>query len=296
MAAGSLEQVGAAADPCEPNYRMSAFIAEPFNALSALGLVLAGSNAMHQSRKYNFETRFMVLGFSVVIMGASSMFFHATLSERSKSWEEMAMVWSAFGWVATLMHMSHSTNETPSIAMVAALGCGLWLSQMDLKPEFITIGSHVLLAAFGSAGVYLLHRCVNRFCNLPLFFASERDQVILNPHPSTLKLQLMARWQIGCLLLAFLSLLVPSISCSSTMGSFQPHALWHLLFGLSSHYGLQFAMALRQSILHKAPPATSWSLGGLLGCVVPTEVPSRAMGAQLRWLLKMAGVDHLDPV
>lgn len=110
-----------------------------------------------------------------------------------------------------------------------------------------------------------------------------------------LKLQLMARWQVACAVTAVFVWAVGVTFCGSVR-SFQPHAIYHLLVGLSCHYGLQFAMALRQSILHKAPPATSWSLGGLLGCVVPTEVPSRAMGAQLRWLLKIAGVDHLDNV
>eukprot|EP00954_Amorphochlora_amoebiformis_P019285 1331670-Amorphochlora_amoeboformis.AAC.2 len=44
--------VDASLDPCEPNYVMSQYVAEPFSALSALGLILAGSNAIHQSRKY----------------------------------------------------------------------------------------------------------------------------------------------------------------------------------------------------------------------------------------------------
>ena len=54
-------------EPCGDSYSsVSKFVAEPFSALASIGLILAGSNAMHQSRKYNFETRFMVLGFSGV--------------------------------------------------------------------------------------------------------------------------------------------------------------------------------------------------------------------------------------
>eukprot|EP00467_Chlorarachnion_reptans_P002791 CAMPEP_0114510040 /NCGR_PEP_ID=MMETSP0109-20121206/13560_1 /TAXON_ID=29199 /ORGANISM="Chlorarachnion reptans, Strain CCCM449" /LENGTH=294 /DNA_ID=CAMNT_0001689291 /DNA_START=364 /DNA_END=1248 /DNA_ORIENTATION=- len=288
------DRVDVLADPCESNFAVTKFVAEPFNFLSAFGLILAGCNAMHQSRKYNFETRFMVLGFSVVVMGASSAFFHATLYQRAKSWEEMAIVWAAFGWICVLSQMNSPTNQTPCVAMVLSLGGGLWILQMGFDPQIILMGSRIFLNLYCAIGVYLLNDCVEKYCNLPLLLRRNKEYNF-NPHPSMLKLQLMARWQVACAATAALVWILEVSFCGS-LKNFQPHALYHLLIGLSCHYGLQFAMALRQSILHKAPPATSWSLGGLLGCVVPTEVPSRAMGAQLRWLLKIAGVDHLDNV
>mmetsp|Transcript_30635 Transcript_30635/g.42659 ORF Transcript_30635/g.42659 Transcript_30635/m.42659 type:complete len:304 (+) Transcript_30635:144-1055(+) len=289
-------KVSESADPCESNYAMTKYIAEPFNALSALGLILAGSNAMHQSRKYNFEVRFSVLGFSVVLIGTASALFHATLSPVTKAWEEMAIIWATFGWMCILAQISNTTNKTPSIAMFLALAVGVWVTQLGLEPRILILGSHILQTVACAVNLYLLNKCVEQYCNLNLLACSPKDfSFNINPHPSVLKLQLMARWHVGCATAAFI-IRAGGVFFCETFINIQPHALWHLLLGVSCHYGLQFAMALRQSILHKAPPATSWTLGGLLGCVVPTEVPSRAMGAQLRWLLKMAGVDQLDSV
>eukprot|EP00472_Partenskyella_glossopodia_P000127 CAMPEP_0197543388 /NCGR_PEP_ID=MMETSP1318-20131121/68215_1 /TAXON_ID=552666 /ORGANISM="Partenskyella glossopodia, Strain RCC365" /LENGTH=313 /DNA_ID=CAMNT_0043102723 /DNA_START=319 /DNA_END=1260 /DNA_ORIENTATION=- len=306
-------------EPCGDSYSsVSKFVAEPFSALASIGLILAGSNAMHQSRKYNFETRFMVLGFSVVVFGAISVLFHVTLNKRAQFWEEMAMLWVAFGWFCVLANMSGASNRTTSIAMVIALAFGMWISSLEMDPRILRIGSRFLLLVFSSAGVFLLNDCVKKYCNLPLLFDSQPSPRAFklssnrkamrththmqsnsssnrSPHPSMLKLQLMARWHFACLAI-FFSLWVTSLSTTTQSYHLELDGMSHLFIGLSCHYGLQFSMALRQSILHKAPPATSWSLGGLLGCVVPTEVPSRAMGAQLRWLLKMAGVDGIDNV
>mmetsp|Transcript_22729 Transcript_22729/g.31762 ORF Transcript_22729/g.31762 Transcript_22729/m.31762 type:complete len:302 (+) Transcript_22729:160-1065(+) len=293
ISSGNWALIDASADPCEGNYLMTRFIAEPINVLSALGLVLAGCNAMHQSRKYKFEPRFSVLGFSVVVLGVSSAVFHSTLSQRAKSWEEMAFAWVAFGWMCILAQISNTTNQAPSIAMITSLGAGLWASQMDFDPFVMILGSRIFLVASCGINLYLLNYCVEKYCNLPLVPYSHKEVYNINPHPSMLKLQLMARWHVACAAIAVL-IWSADIAFCEPLRNFQPHAVFHLLIGLSCHYGLQFGMALRQSILHKAPPATTWSLGGLLGCVAPTEDPSRTMGAQLRWLLKMAGVDQLD--
>lgn len=279
---------------CESNYIMTTFIAEPLNMLSSVGLVLAGANAMHQSRMYNFERRFMLLGFSVVLMGATSMCSHATLTKSTQLWDEVAMACAAMGWICVLFQINQTTHQTSCLSFFACLSLGLWALQTDLDFETVAMGIRIHLIACTISGLFLLNTCVTKHCNLPLLVTcSTKDPITYFPHPSMVKLQLMARWQVVCLLLALVAWTIEHFFCNR-FRSFQFHSIWHLLLGLSCHYGLQFAMALRQSILHKAPPATSWSLGGLLGQVVPTEVPSRAMGAQLRWLLKMAGVDKLD--
>eukprot|EP00954_Amorphochlora_amoebiformis_P019284 1331670-Amorphochlora_amoeboformis.AAC.1 len=248
--------------------------------------------------------------FQVVVMGASSAFFHVTLSQRAKGWEEMAMVWTAFGWLCVLTQMSNSSTvrhvqpiiiaqltlyiPIPERDTVYCHGSISRAGVMDVPAGYSHRPSHLWIEDDTARAILLRNVFLKRLREALLQSRTDRD-LGSAAHPSTLKLQLMARWQLACGLLAFLVLVASDMFCTS-MCNFQLHALWHLLIGLSCHYGLQFAMALRQSILHKAPPATSWSLGGLLGCVVPTEVPSRAMGAQLRWLLKMAGVDRLDSV
>lgn len=294
---GGLSKIDPTWDSCEPNHTIFSWVAEPFNVISSLGIVLAGCNAMHQARLYKFEARFLLLGFAVVLIGASSLSFHTTLSVRARHAEDMSLVFAAISWALVLGRMNNTTDRSSCFIYIAFLLAAAWVYQFESGSW---CGLQTQLVVASTVGVYLLSCCVREHCNLPLLGCRgdgswcrlEGYYTLDGSHPSMVKLQIMARLHIVCMVLALAAAVTESAFCGSVQ-AFQPHALWHLLLGLGCHHGLQFAMALRQSILHKAPPATAWSLGGLLGQVVPTEVPSRAMGAQLRWLLKMAGVDNI---
>ena len=54
----------------------------------------------------------------------------------------------------------------------------------------------------------------------------------------------------------------------------QLHAWWHVLTGLSHHYGIQFAVGTRIRFTTKRLPTTVWTMGG----VVPVTTPSTLNG------------------
>lgn len=52
----------------------------------------------------------------------------------------------------------------------------------------------------------------------------------------------------------------------------QLHAWWHVLTGLSHHYGIQFAVGTRIRFTTRRLPTTVWTMGGM----VPVTTPSNA--------------------
>ncbi len=78
-------------DWCEPNYLVSAWVAEPFNTASSLAMVVAGLLGIVLHR--TLPVRYRVALAMLVVVGIGSVAFHATLRFETQMLDELPMVY-----------------------------------------------------------------------------------------------------------------------------------------------------------------------------------------------------------
>ncbi len=82
-------------DWCEVNYNVTEYVAEFFNAMSSITIVLAGVYFYSLSCKYTYGLRFKIAGAITSVVGVGSMAFHGTLQRWGQVLDEVPMLWSA---------------------------------------------------------------------------------------------------------------------------------------------------------------------------------------------------------
>jgi len=79
-------------DFCEPNFKHSKYVAEPFNTLSSIPLILLGAHQIYQAVSLKLGRRFIAMGISILFVGLGSFLFHLTLLFMGQLADEFAMV------------------------------------------------------------------------------------------------------------------------------------------------------------------------------------------------------------
>ena len=87
--------VTATVDWCERNYFVTEHVAELWNSLSSLFIVAAGVGAAVQAVRVGAETRYVLIGAILAVVGLGSVAFHATLRQQDQSLDEIPMLWVA---------------------------------------------------------------------------------------------------------------------------------------------------------------------------------------------------------
>ncbi len=88
-------------DWCEQNYRHSFYVAEMFNTVSSLAMVLAGALGMYLHRR--LALRFLLAFASVLVVGLGSIAFHATLRFEHQVLDEVPMLYAVILMVYILV-------------------------------------------------------------------------------------------------------------------------------------------------------------------------------------------------
>jgi len=245
-------------DWCERNYQHSEYIAEFFNTISNIAMVLSGTYGMYQAVKYGFELRFIVLGAGVAVVGIGSAAFHATLQYWAQMWDEVPMVWTMLIWL--YIHFMMERKGSWTVALLLTLYGLLWAG-IHTWGAF-TVGFQVHFGLLVVWGIWLMHKATSTYCALPLLpYTAEEPAGV---HPAWHSLRRVARCYVIYITAAFVLWIIDQQMCPTLhslpagLPNPQLHAVWHVLAGFNTHFGLQFVMALRQSVRDEALPATSW--------------------------------------
>ncbi|KAI9176006.1 alkaline ceramidase ydc1 [Blastocladiella emersonii ATCC 22665] len=91
--------VTSSVDFCEHNYAVTYYLAEFFNSISNLFLVLAGILLLRMSRKLGLKRRFDLAVGSLIVVGIGSFAFHATLLYGPQLLDELPMVYMSIMFV-----------------------------------------------------------------------------------------------------------------------------------------------------------------------------------------------------
>ena len=85
---------------------MSYYIAEFWNTLTNLAMIIPALKGIYEVRRQNFEPWFAKLYFLLLVTGIGSWMFHMTLRYTSQLMDELPMVWGSAYMVYCLNRVS----------------------------------------------------------------------------------------------------------------------------------------------------------------------------------------------
>ena len=199
-------------DFCEPNFKHSKYVAEPFNTLSSIPLIGLGAYQIYQAISLSLGKRFIAMGISILFVGLGSFLFHLTLLFMGQLADEFAMVCAGVCYFISFHFQDdQSFQYRISILSLGILYCLFFLITYLLFKEWYLffIASFVFLVATTFISAWRSVRVVpdvlggNLLCNLFYYvlIASTMAAVFWLPD---------------------------SVWCEYTQ-PYQLHALWHIV-------------------------------------------------------------------
>lgn len=108
-------------DWCENNYEVSYYIAEFWNTVTNLSMIIPPIWGMCDAYRQGFEKRFVILYLFLLLTGIGSWMFHMTLLYEMQLMDELPMVWGSSYMVYSLYEVRIPKNEG-SKAMAVLMG------------------------------------------------------------------------------------------------------------------------------------------------------------------------------
>ncbi|KAF9954361.1 Alkaline ceramidase 3 [Mortierella alpina] len=249
-----------ASDWCESNYDKSHYIAEFFNSLSSLSMILVGLAGMYLHS--SFEKRFLLTFGSIVIVGIGSIAFHGTLLFPLQMLDEVPMVYSilslAYCCVENKPYRRYGVWFPISIALYGLLTT---LIMLFAGPDNHLLEFIVFQSSFTFMVLIVMSHIIKIYGNL-------RDTSIKRLWATTgiMGVVAYAYWNIDFRMCGFVQNL--------PFGIWNPqfHAWWHVGASLCSYMVCLLVCYDRAQNLGR-DPKIEWK-AGLLPYVVAQSVPS----------------------
>lgn len=247
-------QPTATLDWCESNYEVTYFIAEFWNTLSNLFMIVPPIWSMIVAYKDGIERRYMLCYIFLSMVGIGSWCFHMTLIYEMQLLDEIPMVWGTLVLIYVLTPVVYPKLEGNSTVTLALLLYGLTLTSIYLifkHPLIHQVGYALLMAI-----ALYLDICIIRTlpCDTSLFYTAV-----------ALYYTGFAVWNVDnlfCAQLADLRSHLPVIFKPLT----QLHAWWHCLAGYGSYVHIYFCVQSRAASQKKY---FTWRWSGLGMRLVP---------------------------
>lgn len=242
--------LSAGIDWCETNYGAIPFLAEFWNSLSSVWMVVLGGAGALACYQCGHPARFTVAYGLFTIVGVGSVAFHGMMTHASQFCDEVPMIWMMVSLVYIFLEdLGGRWKPTwlgPALTMYGAV-CTM----------AIVLNSHPLVFQLPFF-VAVLGVTWGRFQKKPV-----------NPVEDTL---LQLGWT--SLFPAMFAWPVERLLCPTlpVVEHLQLHSLWHIFIGLGLHMHLQ---ALIFSHYHGRPTAIKYALFGVLPIVVSKSAVDR---------------------
>jgi len=228
-------------DWCELNYTHSFYIAEFWNTISNIPIILTGIAACALARREQLEQRFFVLGIFVILVGLGSTAFHATLLHYSQLLDELPMIYAQCTWLFIWIELEHDSIKRPWLVWVLVIFCFLMtvLMVLGIAPIIFQVSFAIMVAT----GFYYVIRC-------------------MRTHRSNGAILGLGVWYLGAFILAFILWICDQFFCKqlNTLSIFpnpQFHAWWHLLTSCALWVGVPIS-AYARALTLGAQPSIAW--------------------------------------
>lgn len=214
----------ASEDWCEANYVYTQYVAEFWNVVSSIPIVLTGIFGVWAALTYGYRKRFLVPSMLTILVGVGSISFHGTLQYWGQALDELAMVWCVTAMVYfTIDNHGDKQRTRPWIAWALAVFAALFTAFYWYAKEGPFFVCFVVL--FASMSVYVMWGSYQL-------------------HTRTTCLPLRRLYFLGNITwaLSFLVFWLPDkLLCSHTQG-YQLHAVFHVLSALAPWWYLCHAV------------------------------------------------------
>ena len=119
---------------CEADYIYSQYIAEFWNTLSSLAIVVWGAWGLYFHFRWT-ETRFFLCYFIFVIVGLGSAGFHGTLSREMQLLDELPMLWGNSVFIYCNFAMADEVGSSRFWTMLILLFCTVSVTLLIIYRE-----------------------------------------------------------------------------------------------------------------------------------------------------------------
>jgi len=111
-------------DWCEQNYEVSWYIAEFWNTVTNLSMIIPPLWGMYKCLQRGLETRYLVSFAALLLVGIGSTMFHMTLQYSMQLLDEIPMVWSSCAFIYCQHMVTSRSGEKRSSVALLLLGYG----------------------------------------------------------------------------------------------------------------------------------------------------------------------------
>ncbi|KAL4220740.1 Alkaline ceramidase 3 [Mactra antiquata] len=224
-------------DWCEENYAVSHFIAEFWNTVSNVSMILPPLVTVFLLIKQNFEPRLIACHISLLSVGFGSWCFHMTLLYSMQLLDELPMIWGSAFLIYAIVMVEEPPNK----------------SNIPLQIALFTYCSIVTIVYICS-NVPVFFQIAYAIMVLCMVFSCAR--LIRGLHTCNKNIFIAGVFSYG---MGFFLWNIDNSFCTSLRSIrevtgplspiFELHAWWHLLAGLGTYLGLIFVADTRCTVL-----------------------------------------------
>ncbi|CAG5126211.1 unnamed protein product [Candidula unifasciata] len=220
----------ATVDWCEENYVVSYYIAEFWNTLSNVAIILSPLLMLIVGYKQQHEKRFIYSFLAITVVGIGSLFFHMTLQYSMQLMDELPMLWASACFIYVALMTKSKYNEDNSLLQIALFITCVIITVMYILvefPEFLQVSYGLLnvTAIVTQLKLMMTVECKKRYFILGLAFY----------------LVGFCLWNVDNIYCHHLRSIRLHTMANSAGILFQCHAWWHILSGFGAYLGLLFA-------------------------------------------------------
>mmetsp|Transcript_28187 Transcript_28187/g.60609 ORF Transcript_28187/g.60609 Transcript_28187/m.60609 type:complete len:310 (-) Transcript_28187:227-1156(-) len=251
--AGYWGPISSSIDWCERNYVVSHYVAEWFNCLSNLGMILIGVFGVFASRKEGLELRFVLFHAAIMVIGLGSAAFHGTLTHIGQQGDETPMVFGSALWVWGL-----AFRDPAFEARHPALGARCAWAALALCFVFAAVHYYyrftavfqILILTITFVAVYMVSREWKKCTDAAAMRVGYRYYNL-------------AGWTALALWICDQHFCVHLHALPGGMPNPQFHAWWHFLMAVNMQCGSVF-LAFQRATLSGHQPEMRFACGGML--------------------------------
>lgn len=175
---------------CEPDYEMTHYVAEFWNTLSSLAMVLVGVSGICLTRWQKLGVEQLLCYLAVGIVGCGSFAFHATLMRTGQVADEIPMLWGTLTLIYGAVHhaderrnrvhgVARSSAASSSSSRLRILRGALLAYSLLAMALYFASGFGVFIALYGFSVVFLvLYATASIFSSNPPAGAEPRRLMI----------------------------------------------------------------------------------------------------------------------
>ncbi|CAJ1396033.1 unnamed protein product [Effrenium voratum] len=155
-------QPSSSVDWCEKNYEHTRYVAEFFNTLSSLPMLVVSIWGLWLCVRYRLELRFYLCWAGIGVVGIGSVAFHGTLHPAGQATDELGMICASLAFLYVVLEIGHLEARRPWLPAVEcsyALGFAIaYFTSPFFFPVFIAMyAATVLLIIQQAYRVYQLY-------------------------------------------------------------------------------------------------------------------------------------------